>query len=168
MTEEEFKQRRIRSSRITLRVLLVMSFIFSGSYLLLGLEFSFASQMIGDIFTSYSGKMAEEYHLVIDRELAKPQWYHLLCTLLNATSIVGLVMMWNLRKNGFHCYTLSKLLLMLMPILFMGRSYVAIGDIMIAILFIAYYFFLLKNLGAFNPPDASSAPVPPESDSPDV
>ena len=55
-----------------------------------------------------------------------------------------------LRKNGFHYYTLSKLLLMLMPVLFLDRSFVGIGNIMIGILFIALYFYLLRSLGVFS------------------
>ena len=36
-----------------------------------------------------------------------------------------------------------------MPMLFLDRSYIALGDIMMAILFIVYYFVLLRRLGAF-------------------
>ena len=60
-----------------------------------------------------------------------------------------MLLMWQLRKNGFHCYTLAKLMLMLMPLLFLDRSYVGFGDMMMAVLFIVYYFFLMKSLGAF-------------------
>ena len=42
---------------------------------------------------------------------------------------------------------------MLLPMLFLDRSYVGIGDIMLGVLFIAYYFLLLRALQVFGKQD---------------
>lgn len=139
----------------TLHVLLILSFIYTGSWLLfdfsLGCSNPEARAAQLEIYNTMAEKNADYsvYSIFLEHQQTKPQWYCVLCTILHATSIVGMVLMWKIRKNGIHCYALSKLLLMVLPLLFLDRSFVGIGDIMIGVLFIAYYYFLLKALGAF-------------------
>ena len=148
----EIDEARRKSSLRTLRVLLVISFVVSGLYLLSYLMMALMLPTMREMMPAMLAAMPESYQvsaLMMERLLALPRWYFTVTALLNATSVVGLVLMWKLRKNGFHCYTLSKLLLMAMPLLFLDRSYVSIGDMMMAILFIIYYFYLLRVLGTF-------------------
>ena len=148
---------RKKSARRTLHVLLVISYIVTGyyllSYLLMGLTLPYMHEQMEAIVS----KFPEEFAIMIDKVLAIPSWYFLVSALLNVVSVVGLTKMWKVQKSGFHWYTLSKLLLMLMPVLFLDRSYVAIGDMMLAILFIIYYFILLKMLNDSNSTDAVTA-----------
>jgi len=147
----ELEEERYRYNLRSLHVLLVISFIITGSQLIweiMGIAGMFPK--ISAFYASNPSEFNDVFNIKMEQEMAVPQWYNLLRALLDFTSGVGLVLMWRLRKNGFHAYTLSKLLLMLLPLLFLDRSYVGIGDIMIAVLFIVYYFFLMKNLGAFN------------------
>ncbi len=156
----ELDEERYRYSLRSLHVLLVFSFIITGSQFIwevMGLAGVFP--MISEFYANAPSEYGDVFNIKMEQEMAIPQWYNLLRALLDLTSGVGLVLMWKLRKNGFHAYTLSKLLLMLLPLLFLDRSYMGIGDIMIAVLFIVYYFFLMKNLGAFssNEGDSESA-----------
>lgn len=162
---EQLAQRREQLNRRTLRVLLVVSFLNTGSWLLshLGLALS-GDTMREALMASYRtlaehNPIFETSTIMMERFFSVPQWYYLLCVLLEAASVAGLILMWRIRKNGFHCYTLSKLLLMLLPLLFLDRSFISIGDMMIAILCIIYYFFLMKALGAFSAgPDNPAGP----------
>lgn len=155
MTPEEIAARRSEVNRKTLHVLLVISFINTGSWILFHLALCISSDPMRQALMATYQTMAEQNSafesavIMMEQFFSVPQWYYLLCVLLEAASVAGLVLMWRLRKNGFHCYALSKLLLMLLPLLFLDRSFVAIGDIMMGIFFIIYYFFLLKALGAF-------------------
>ncbi|MBR1834352.1 MAG: hypothetical protein IJ785_02430 [Bacteroidales bacterium] len=133
----------------SLHTLLVLSFVVSGIYFLSELVSGLTLPMVAEYYNSHPDAVPDQWGILLERSLSVPQWYYLLSALLDATSIVGLVMMWRLRKNGFHYYTLSKLLLMLMPVLFLDRSFIGIGNIMIGILFIALYFYLLRTLGVF-------------------
>lgn len=168
MTPGEIEQRRRQVNRRTLHVLLVLSFINTGSWLLshfaLCISTDAMRQTMMDVYNVMADKNQDLKSAVImmERFFAVPQWYYLLCVLLEAASVVGMVLMWRIRKNGFHCYALSKLLLIMLPLLFLDRSFVAIGDIMIAVLFIVYYFFLLKALGAFGGGDSVKAEPPQE------
>lgn len=147
----ELDQERYRYNLKSLHVLLIFSFIITGSQFIweiMGIAGMFPK--ISEFYANNPSEYNDIFNIKMEQEMAVPQWYNLLRALLDLTSGIGLVLMWRLRKNGFHAYTLSKLLLMLLPMMFLDRSYVGFGDIMIAILFIVYYFFLMKNLGAFN------------------
>lgn len=167
MTPEEFAERRRSSNLKTLRVLLILSFIYTGAWTLchfmLGASGPETRETMMGVYQTLAEKndTYEPYAIMCERLFAVPQWYYVICGLLDAISFVGLLLMWRLRRNGFHCYTLAKLLLMLMPLLFLDRSYVGLGDIMIGILFIVYYFFLLKGIGLFggSSPKRDNAPV---------
>ena len=149
--------------------MLVLSFINTGLYLLSELMLSLMLPTMNEFYANNPQQFPDEWGIMIERMLSLPQWYFVLLAVLDIASVAGLVLMWRLRKNGFHCYTLAKLMLMLMPLLFLDRSFVSIGDIMIGVLFIAYYFFLFKQLGIFDGSWSSQSPAGegPVEDSPD-
>ena len=156
----------------TLHILLIISFVYTGMWtichFMLGLTGPDARATMLEVYQSMAQKNEtfSAYALLCEQLFAVPQWYYLICGLLDAFSLGGLWLMWRLRKNGFHSYTLAKLLLMLMPLLFLDRSYVGAGDMMMAILFIAYYFFLMKSLGAFGGTPTTQPDNPSQSDTP--
>jgi hypothetical protein len=133
----------------SLRMLLVMSFVVSGIYFISELISGLTLPTVSEFYHSHPDAVPDQWGILLERSLSIPQWYYLLSAVLDAASIAGLCMMWKLRKNGFHFYTLSKLLLMLMPVLFLDRSYIGLGNIMIGILFILLYFYLLRSIGLF-------------------
>ena len=149
--DENTRQRGTR----TLHILLILSFVYTGMWTLchfmLGLTDPDMRQAMLEVYQSMAEKNESfsAYAIFCEKIFAVPQWYYIICGLLDAISFIGLLLMWRIRKNGFHSYTLAKLMLMLMPLLFLDRSYIGFGDMMMAVLFIAYYFFLMKSLGAF-------------------
>lgn len=161
------QQRVIR----TLHALLIISFISTGtwalSHLMLGLTGTDTRASMMEVYQALADRNEafSPYAILCEKLFAVPQWYYLICALLDAVSFGGLLLMWRVRKNGFHCYTLAKLLLMLMPLLFLDRSYVGFGNMMMAVLFIVYYFFLMKSLGAFGG-SSSQMDLPNSSDTP--
>ena len=162
MTQDKRIQQRYNLNLRTLHILLVISFIYTGmwtiSHLTLGLLGPETRETIQQAYQSMAenNESFSAYSIFTEQLFAVPQWYYIICGLLDAISFAGMLLMWRLRKNGFHCYTLAKLLLMAMPLLFLDRSYLGLGDMMMAVLFIVYYFFLMKSLGAFG----SSSPQP--------
>ena len=142
---------KLRSYKIQLRIVLVLSMIGSGCsfllYLMLGvLPESFKVQMLQQVQQTMP-TMYDAY----DMFFKLPTVYCLLSALLYALSFIGTILMWNLRKSGFHCYTLAQILVLIVTVLFLGKAYLALGNIMITALFIAYYFLHLRQLGAFSP-----------------
>jgi len=138
------------SNLTMLRIVLVLSMIGSGmsllSYLLTGL-------MLPTMQTAYSAgelPMPEEFQAAMEAMFAIPRPYYFYSALLYALSLTGVVMMWKLRRIGFHLYALSQLLILIVSLLFLGRGHLGLGDIMLTILFIVTYFVLLKRLGVFD------------------
>ena len=166
---QALQARRMKSSRRLLHIMLVFSFIYTGMYVLGHLSLGLSGETMREAMMQTYITMLEQNDdfkaaaIMMERFLDVPQWYYLLCALLDAVSLLGMALMWRLRRNGFHCYALAKLLLMLLPLLFLDRSFVAIGDMMLAVLFIVYYFFLLKVLGAFSPQHDDTPAAPSES-----
>jgi hypothetical protein len=65
-------------------------------------------------------------------------------TLLFASSLLGSIFMWNFRKIGFHIYTSSQILLLIVPMTFIKGFPIAALSIFITILFIFTYSRFLK------------------------
>jgi hypothetical protein len=132
-------------------ILLVITFIFAGlsafSYLMTALLLPTMQQIYADNPTM----LPEQFSVMMQQMLDTPRGFFLGAGLLYVLEVLGAALMWRLRWSGFHCYTLARLLLLLLPALFLGRSFVGIGDIMMALLFVAVYYMLMRQLTAAPP-----------------
>ena len=140
----------MNSSRTLLRILLVITFISAGLSALVYFIMGISLPVVKDYYAANPSVLPEQFSTVMERMMEVPQTYYIGCSLLYALEVLGAAFMWNLRQSGFHCYTLARLLLIIVPLLFLGRGFVGIGDIMFAILFIFIYWSLMRQLGAFN------------------
>jgi len=135
--------------KTTLHLLLVLTFITAGlnliSYGGTALLLPQMRQMV-DQMPELVPEMARTY---MDMFLSMPRLYFAGAALLYALELLGGVLMWQVKASGFHCYTLSRLLLLLVPLLFLGKDFVQLGDVMFAALFILAYWLLMRQLGAF-------------------
>lgn len=138
------------AKRRTLRIILVLSIIYSGfscfSYLTTGLFF----QMFKTMFETGALQFPAEMTVYVELLFATPRSFFLCSAILYAASLVGVILMWNLHKGGFHLYTLSQLLILLITVLFLGKERLSMGDVMLTILFVTYYYMALRNLGVFS------------------
>lgn len=136
------------SRRRSMRIVLVLSFIGSGmsffSYLMMSVGLSGMQAMYNAGAMTLPGEMT----VFVEQLLETPRAFFVFSTLLYAMSLGGLVLMWNIRKNGFHMYTLAQLLILLVTVLFLGRERLALGDVMLTLLFIVYYFMAMRQLDA--------------------
>ncbi len=142
-----------KNNLTTLRVLLVLSMIGSGGALLTYLMMACLLPQFREVYEANQNLFPEQLTTAYERMLEVPQLFYAACTVLYALSLTGVILMWKLRKSGFHCYALAQLLLLLVPILFLGRAYLGLGDIMFTLLFVTAYYLLLKSLGVFAPPE---------------
>ena len=151
------------NNRTLLHVLLVLTFIFAGisclSYIMVGLT----QPWLADFYAANRSMMPDEVYTAIQTMLDRPRGIFFALALLYALEVAGGVLMWNLRQSGWHCYILARLLLILVPLLFIGKGAMGIGDAMMAALFIFVYWHLLRQLGAFGQKD-DNPPMPEEVD----
>lgn len=138
-------------NQLTLRILLVLSLINAvGS----AVSFSFMATLMPyfqNFYSLHSDMFPAEFLTVWNRIVEIPRPYFAAGAVLYILEIVGCILMWRLRSSGFHCYTLSQLLLLLLPLLSLGKGFIGLGDIMFSLLFVAIYYMKLKSLGVFSP-----------------
>ena len=148
--DNNLEQQIFESRRRNLRIILVLSIIGSGfnfiSYLMTGLTLPFLKTM----YQTGSMTFPSEMTVYVEQIFDTPRSFFLCIALLYGLSLTGVILMWNLRKSGFHLYTLAQLLVLLVTLLFLGRERVPLGNIMFTMLFIIYYYIALRNLGVFS------------------
>ena len=103
------EDRRYKSNLRTLRILLVISFVVTGYFLLSELVMGLSQPMMKARFEQdpetflapytglmeHYGKMSPDtLKIMFERSMEVPQWYYLLSALLDAVSFAGLIMMW--------------------------------------------------------------------------
>lgn len=149
-----------------LKILLVLSII--------NAVFSFLGEGMMALFLPtlervYSAhpEVLEEFHMTATWEVMAqvPRLYYGAMSLLAALSLTGCLLMWRYRRVGFHCYTLAQLLMLVAPLLVLGKGAVGLGNVMFTILFVAYYWVLLKRIAATTAPTQSD---PSDSSTPSV
>ena len=153
-----------------LRIMLVLSMIGSGfsilNNLLTGITLPMYKRLweegalSGPLKTicDMTGTDETLFYSSFEQMLQIPAAYYFLTMFLYAMSLAGVIMMWRMRKNGFHFYSIAQLLLIIVSILFLGKASMSIGNLMITALFIGFYFVALKGLGLFQPPTEKTEP----------
>ncbi len=132
---------------VMFRSVLVLSMIGSGISCLSNLM---SGLMIGPIRTVYERGMIEvpealqPYYESMLYDM--PQSFFIITGILNGISLAGVILMWQLRKHGFHYYSIAQLLMIVTALLLVGRAALGIGDIMFTLLFIGFYYVALKSL----------------------
>lgn len=139
-------------------ILLVITFISTGLSAFSYLVTAAILPSMQQIYSNNPTMLPEQFSVMMEQMLDTPRGYFLGAGLLYLLELLGAGLMWRLRWPGFHCYTLARLLLLLLPALFLGRSFVGIGDIMFALLFVAVYYMLMRQQTANEPPQQPDLP----------
>lgn len=73
--------------------------------------------------------------------------YFVLLFLLSLLMTYSCVLMWNGHRTGVNLFAFAKCAGLTLPMLFFGMRGVVVGDIMLALLFIAYYYlYMFRHL----------------------
>lgn len=75
------------------------------------------------------------------------QAYFLWLVLLNVSSVIGVFLIWKLNPIGFHVYTLSEILILIIPEIYIPGRPFPFFDILITLVFVLLYFKNLKLIG---------------------
>jgi hypothetical protein len=126
-----------------LTILCILTFIGSGMNL-------FSSLVIAgfyDMFVEIAKEFAEKFKLPgIDMLLETKPLFFLVTGLFYAGSLVGAAIMMQLKKTGFHIYTIFQILLVLAPMYFMHLSRPGVPDLLFSGLFVMLYGMNLKYM----------------------
>ena len=141
------------NKKVMLRVLLVLSYIGSGCSFVAYLITAFMMPQLREAVESNSALIPEAMQVAYERLFEMPRSYFAISAALYMLSLVGVSLMWKERPTGFHCYTLAQLLLLIVPLLFLGKGYLGFGDVMLTILFVVAYASLLHPFRPQHPAD---------------
>lgn len=132
---------------------LILSMIGSGWSILANMISGLSYSIVSTMMESNDGKLPDEltnlYSEIgnVDPTIMNemflmflniPQYHYFLIALFSALSFTGIILMWKMRKTGFHFYTLAQLMILLLTAI-LGKAYIGVGDIMMTLLFIAFY-----------------------------
>lgn len=132
----------LRSYQRSLHLVLVLSIIGSGFSCLGAICWALFMPTLQEV----AAKMPEVMQSAYEMMFSIPRVFYVVLTLLYAVSLAGAILLWNYRRIGLHAYTLAQILVLIVKLLFLGRGYVGIGDIMITVLFVGYYFITLRSI----------------------
>ena len=126
-----------------LSILCVLTFIGSGLN-------TFSSLFIAALFDTFQVlalELGEKFDLPgMEVLLSATPGFFLIMALLNGSSVFGAVMMWQLKKTGFHVYTIAQILLLIAPMYFLNLQSPSVLDLIFTGGFIILYSTQLKKM----------------------
>lgn len=127
-----------------LTVLCILTFISTGISLLGALIIPVIADAVLSIIKTAPGMDAQtsaDAAIVLTAGWA----YYMTVFLVTLLALIGAVMMWNLKKNGFHFYTIANIILFCLPIMWLGMPF-NIGAAFFPAMFIGFYAMHLKYM----------------------
>jgi ABC-type Fe3+-siderophore transport system permease subunit len=134
--EEQQKNRPITLTRVC-----TLSFIGSGFSVFGGILLTLFYNSILDFLILNE---SEDSQLLFDTMSELSREYLAINCLLSIGSLIGVFFMWNLKKAGFHIYTISNILMLGLPLFFGIGTFDLQGLIFISGPFILFYAIHLK------------------------
>lgn len=126
----------------SLSFLCIATFIFSG----LGVLSSVITPLFADVLKQYmmSDPNYNEAMMADNLKVIEAGWgYYSITFVLTLISVIGAILMWKLRKIGFHFYAFSNLALLFAPTLVLGIT-ISWYAIFFTLSFLGLYAFHLK------------------------
>lgn len=147
--DEEKTSEQKRNDGLTF--VLILTFIGSGlsafSNGMMAASYDVIKSMIhtSPLFSTFSQKI-EGFQEMFDFLMSGGKLFFFCSFLCNIGSLIGAYFMWKLNKKGFHIYTTSQLLLLIIPFLFIGKGAIGFGDFIFTGLFVFLYFNFFKKM----------------------
>lgn len=128
----------------TLTLLCVLTFIYSG----IGILAAIFTPLFADSMVEFmlSNPAYDEATMSETIKVLQAGWgYYMLTLVLTLGSLTGAILIWKLKKNGFHFYAFSNLALLFIPSLVLGLA-ISWAAIFITAAFIGMYALHLKYM----------------------
>jgi len=117
-----------RSNLLT--ALCILTFIGSGT--------SFIGFFLASVFFEKTSQLIIKYSNMHTIEAISPL-YLTLFMVLSAISLVGAIRMWKLHRDGFFLFTVSQLVILFLPVIWLGwNSFSVTGTIFTGVFFVRY------------------------------
>lgn len=119
-----------------LETLCLMSFLGSGGGTLL--------YLLAAVFYRQAQEIIIRFSSAHTTEMISPLYFFLL-SLLFATSLFGVWNMWKLQRKGYYVYVAAQVMILLYPLIWMGKPAFSAVALIFTTLFIAVYSFQFRH-----------------------
>ncbi len=126
-----------------LTLLCILTFIGSGLNALSNLMFF----VFYDVSMKFASEMVKTFKISGMEQFldAKPS-YFAVTALINALAVAGAAWMWQLRKPGFHLYTIAQILVIIAPMVFFRLPGPDLFSVLLSGIFVVLYSTTLKKM----------------------
>ncbi|MCF0209769.1 MAG: hypothetical protein HUK18_00345 [Bacteroidales bacterium] len=124
-----------------IKLMLCLSIVFALCFF----AFNLITTLFSNKLTAYIGSQSLPSSFYFYREhllffISANRMMYILCSIAGCFLLYGIHLMWRGYKWGLLFYTIGKISQISIPIIFLGHRMWAIGDIMIALLFLVFYY----------------------------
>lgn len=133
-----------RNRKILLRLVSLLSLFFFGSYALFLLVSSLFPSFVLDSLDSLP-KLFYYFQQSLSADLEANRIYYGIASLIYIGISYGLILIYRGRWLGFIIFSTLELLILIIPIIFLGPRSIALGDIMLGGLLILFFFVELSK-----------------------
>jgi len=122
-------------------VLLILTFIGSGmsafSFLFVSMSYDEVMKIVKDVYSDFPG---------VELILTADKSYFTIGFVLYTISFMGAILMWKMRKIGFHFYTASQIFLLILPVTTIPNYQFSILTLLVTVAFILAYSTNLRQM----------------------
>jgi len=143
--EEEPQENKKRPDLLS--ILCILTFIGSGIGAFSNLITALSYNTIVEIVEN--GELPSMYDMMTDNIvliLSGGPYYFMLSFIFFGTSLLGAIYMWKLKRIGFHFYTISQILILILPALFLQGKGISLYSFFFTGLFIGLYAINLRAM----------------------
>jgi hypothetical protein len=133
-----------RKRPVSLTILCILTFISSGFSMIGCMIIPFASDLM-IMLVKQSPDLEQQAIDDAVMVLNAGGKYYFLMFIVTALSFIGAIFMWNLKRNGFHFYTIGNILIFFLPIVWLGLPFNSVGALF-AFMFVGFYALHLKYM----------------------
>ena len=96
-----------------------------------------------------NGEDLESFWQIIETRITTSPIYYLLTALFYFGSLIGVIKMFKLQRTGFHFYSISQMLLLIITVIFIYSKLGSVGffnEFLMTVMFILIYHLYLKRI----------------------
>ena len=128
-----------------LGVICILTFIWSGYGLLYNSMYALFYDTFKELFTNTEFPANyKEMKPALLQVLQAGRFFFVVGFVLSFFSLFGAIKMWKLQKNGFHFYTISQIIMLMLPLVFIKDGNFQSTDFLITAMFVSMYATHLK------------------------
>jgi hypothetical protein len=104
----------------------------------IGSSTSFIAYFLASVFFEKTSELIVKYSNWFSTDAISPLYFTLLMA-LSAVSLTGAIRMWKLHRDGFYIYTITQLVILFIPVIWLGwNAFSATGAIFTAVFVVGY------------------------------